>query len=74
MFDSKHCSHMRAFRNQAATLNCDLQKGIGKQLRAMYKETMEHVPSRHLDLLQRFERDEVPQQVAVPQKVPEPRK
>jgi hypothetical protein len=41
----------------------------------MYSEAMEHVPSRHLDLLQRFERDAaMEQRVAVPQKVPGARK
>jgi hypothetical protein len=63
-------SSMRSVRHEAARLNHVVQKGIGDQLRAMYNEAMEHVPNRHLDLLQRFERDEASRQVAVPQKVP----
>jgi hypothetical protein len=66
---------MRGFRNKAGTLGPAVQKGIGDRLRVMYSEAMEHVPSRHLDLLQRFERDAaMEQQVAVPQKVPGARK
>ena len=63
---------MRSSRNEVATLNHVVQKGIGDQLRAMYNEAMEHVPKAHLDLLQRFEwdEDELSEQVAVPQKVP----
>jgi hypothetical protein len=59
---------MRALRSKAATLNRDLQRGIGEKLRAMYGEVMEeHIPSRHLLLLQRFERDEASLQVAAHQ-------
>jgi hypothetical protein len=62
---------MRALRNKAPTLNRDLQRGIGEKLRAMYGEMMEdHIPSRHLHLLQRFERDEASGQVAVHQMFP----
>jgi hypothetical protein len=64
---------MRVCRNQAAILDPNLQRGIGKQLRAMYDEMMDHVPSRHLDLLQRFEQDEASLQVAT-QHVPKPAK
>jgi hypothetical protein len=71
MFGFKHCFSMRAVRNETATLNRVVQKRIADQLRAMYDETMEHVPSRHLNLLQRFERIDAPEQVAVPQRVPE---
>ena len=62
---------MRASHKEATTLNRDVQTGIGKRLCAMYEGlTKEHIPSRHLDLLQRFERNEASKQVAVPQKVP----
>jgi hypothetical protein len=62
---------MRALRSNAATLNRDLQRGIGEKLRAMYGEVMEeHIPSRHLHLLRRFERDEASPQVAAHQKLP----
>jgi hypothetical protein len=62
---------MRALRNKAPMLNRDLQRGIGEKLRAMYGEMMEdHIPSRHLHLLQRFERDEASGQVAVHQMFP----
>jgi anti-sigma factor NepR-like protein len=61
---------MRASRSGAATLTRDVQRGLGEQLRAMYGEMMKgHVPSRHLDLLQRFERNEA-MQVAVRQSGP----
>jgi hypothetical protein len=37
-----------------------LQKGIGEQLRATYEELLnEDIPTRHVDLLQRFERNEL---------------
>ena len=51
---------MRVSRTHAAILDPNLQRVIGKQLRAIYDEMMDHVPGRHLDLLQRFEQDEAP--------------
>jgi Anti-sigma factor NepR len=43
-----------------------LQKGIGEQLRVTYQELLnEDIPTRHVDLLQRFERNEASGEVAL---------
>ena len=74
MFGFKHCPLMRLARNRTAILDPNLQRGIGKRLRAMYDEMMDQVPGRHLDLLLRFEQDEASPQVAATQQVPKPAK